>query len=479
LQVTARDDAGNQTSSPEIPFTISPAAAGPPSRYQRAITLLNRFAYGPEPLELAAILTEGETAWLQSRMAFDVTTPAERNLEETLRMDYGHSRNEPEVAINGIQSLLGTPNPVRGRFLMWTENHFSTWLRKAGAPSKSREHTNFLRLGPAPFFDLLFTSATSPAMLFYLDQQQSFAKRLNENYAREIMELHTLGVKGGYTQTDVTTLAGLITGWTLAEQAHDDGSPGGQGTRYFGYDPNLNEGKACRILGLEFPPADPDRRFDRVLMALEMLTAHPSCAKFVSRKLCEDYVSDPAPPALVDDLARVYLETGGDMSAMLVAMSQHPAFWASPPKVANPIEFAIRDARLAHSTNSILVMRFISQSGMGMFDRPTPDGYPADDGYSVNTNALLQRWRFSQGIQGDLLHAGLIPDSWRPPNEGWTPEATQRLLDLAAVRITGSTLGTASNEAAQKLLADSEGDTTARLHTLATFICQVPENSLK
>jgi hypothetical protein len=479
FKVVAHDDAGNQASSPETPFTIS--AAGQPglSRYQRAVFLLNRFGYGPESGELAEILTKGETAWLQSRMAIGITTPGEMNLQEMLRVEFGHPQREGDVTTDAIQYLLSAPNPVRAHFLMWTENHFSTWIRKEGLTSKGQEHNNFLQLGPAPFFDLLFTSSTSPGMLFYLDQINSFAHRLNENYAREIMELHTLGVKGDYTQTDVTTLAGLLTGWTLAAQPPDDGTPGGQGIRYFGYDPHLNDGKVCRIFGMEFPAADPAKRFDRVLMALEMLSAHPSCAQFISRKLCEEYVCDPAPPALVDALAQVYLETGGDMSAMMVAMSQHPDFWASPPKVANPIDFAIRDSRLAHSDNPQRVSQFLSQSGMGMFDRATPDGYPADDGYSVNTNALLQRWRFSQGIQNDFLHAGLIPTSLRPPDAAWSPDTTQRLLDLAAFRITGNSLSEASNDAAQKLLADSQGDTEARLHTLATFICQLPENSLK
>ena len=479
LKVIARDDAGNQAASSEAGFTISSAAPSAPGRYRRAVFLLNRFGYGPEPAELAEVLTKGERAWLESRMAIGVTTPGEKNQQEALLAQYDKPRGDAQVAFAAIQYLLTDPNPVRAHFLMWTENHFSTWLRKEGLIAKGREHEEFLHLGPAPFFDLLFTSATSPGMLVYLDQRNSFANRLNENYAREIMELHTLGVKGGYTQTDVTTLANLLTGWTLSEEAHEDGSPGGEGDRYFGYDPYLNDGKARRVFGMEFPDAEPAKRFDRVLLALEMLTAHPSCAKFISRKLCEEYVSDPAPPALVDALANVYLETGGDMNAMLVAMSQHPNFWSSPPKVANPIDFSVRDSRLARSTDSTAVARFISQSGMGMFDRPTPDGYPADDGYSVNSNALLQRWRFSKGIQNDFLHAGLIPNSLKPADTAWAPDVTQRLVDLAAVRITGNTLGAASNEAAQKLLADARGNTDGRLHTLATFICQLPENSLK
>lgn len=395
-----------------------------------------------------------------------------------MRAQFPNQHDGYQVTMSAIQYLLTEPNPVRARFVMWTENHFSTWMNKDGASAKAQEHASFVQLGTAPFFDLLLTSSTSPAMLVYLDQRYSYAHRLNENYAREIMELHTLGVKGGYTQKDVTTLANLLTGWTLADEAPIDGA-GGDLDRSFSYDPHLNNANGCRVFGVEFPGTEPEKGFDRPLMALEMLSAHPSCAAFISRKLCEQYVADPAPPKLVDDLAQVYLETGGDITAMLMAMSQHPDFWASPGKVASPIDFAVRSARMARATNPGPVNDLISGSGMGMFDRATPDGYPEDNGYSVNSNALLQRWRFAKAIQNDFLGAGLIPDSWRPADAKWDAESTQRIVDLAAVRMTGNVLGDASNEAAQKLLADAPPQTDVRLHALATFICQLPENSLK
>ncbi len=191
------------------------------------------------------------------------------------------------------------------------------------------------------------------------------------------------------------------------------------------------------------------------------------------------YVADPAPPKLVGDLAQVYLETGGDTSAMLLAMSQHPDFWASPAKAASPIDFAVRTTRMARSANPTPVGQLLTASGMGIFDRATPDGYPEDNGYSVNSNALLQRWRFAKTMETTVLDAGLIPPSLRPPDNGWTSDTTQRIVDLAAVRMTGNVLSDASNDAAQKLLASAPPSTDARLHALATFICQLPENSLK
>jgi uncharacterized protein (DUF1800 family) len=473
--VEANKDGTSQTSNP-VNVTVTGKAHEPNGPYTRALFLLNRFGYGPDARELATILTVGPHDWLSAQLGLSIDAPTEDNEDERLHAEFP---NPNSVTARAIQYLLTDSDPVRARFVMWTENHFSTWLSKDGAPEKAREHDRFLDLGVAPFPDLLLASATSPAMLLYLDQRNSVAKRLNENYAREIMELHTLGVKGGYTQQDVTTLADLLTGWTVADEAPLDGLPSATLARTFRYDPYLNSGNPCRILGMEFPGVPVDRRFDRVLTALNMLSAHPSCAYFISRKLIEHYVSDPAPPDLVDNIAEVYLQTGGDMRAMLLALSEQPAFWSAPMKVASPIDFSVRLARLSGQANPTAALDLVSHSGMGIFDRATPDGYPDADGYFTSSNALLQRWHFAQAVENNFLVDGLIPDAWRPADTQWSPATTQRLVDIAAVRITGNVLSPNSNDAALKLIAAAPANTPSRLHLLATFLCQVPETSIR
>ena len=474
LQIAVRDDAGNSGTSSPMKVIFTGKDDDSASSYARAVLLLNRFGYGPEPRELAAILTMGPHAWLEARLNETIQSPAEQNEQVRLHAEFPDSYSTVPRA---VQYLVTDNNPVRARFVMWAENHFSTWISKDEPPEKSREHDRFVELGAAPFPDLLLVSATSPAMLIYLDQRYSVGGHLNENYAREIMELHTLGVKGGYTQKDVTTLADLLTGWTLADEAPLDG--GENLVRTFRYNPYLNSGSACRVLGMEFPGVPLDHRFDRVLTALNMLSSHPSCAFFISRKLAEHYVADPAPPELVNNLARVYLESGGDVRAMLVAMTDDPAFWTVPAKVASPVDFSVRLARLARLNNPGPVNDLLSHSGMGMFDRVTPDGYPDADGYFTSSNALLQRWHYAQAIQSTFLTNGLIPDDMKPTDQQWDPVTTQRLLDLAAMRITGGVLGNDSNDAALKLLAAAPANTDGRLHLLATFLCQVPETSLR
>ena len=474
LQVAVRDDAGMTTDSGRVNVTVTGRDEPAGNPYARAVFLLNRFGYGPEPDELAAVLTQGPHAWLEARLNETIESPLEENEQQRLQAEYPDTN---AVVPRAAGYLITDANPVRARFLMWTENHFSTWLSKDGPGEKAREHDRFVDLGVAPFSDLLLASATSPAMLIYLDQRNSVAHRLNENYAREIMELHTLGVKGGYTQLDVTTLADLLTGWTLADEAPLDGSS--TLARTFRYDPYLSSGAPCRVLGMEFPGVPLDLRFDRVLTALNLLAAHPSCAEFISRKLVEHYVSDPAPPELVQDLARTYLETGGDLRVMLLSLTDKPAFWAASARVASPIDFGVRLGRLSRLNNPGPVADLASRSGMGLFDRATPDGYPDTDGYFASSNALLQRWHFAETVQAGFLANGLIPDAWKPADTAWDPATIQKLLDLAAVRITGYVLSDGSNAAAIKLLAAAPANTLARLQLMTTFLCQIPETSLR
>ncbi len=137
LQVIAHDDAGNQGSSPEALFTVSATAAAS-GKYERAVFLLNRFGYGPEPAEIAAILTMGEQKWLESRLAQGIPSPAEENEREILRAQFSNERDAGQVTSGAISYLLAAPNPVRARLLMWTENHFSTWITKDRPSAKAR-----------------------------------------------------------------------------------------------------------------------------------------------------------------------------------------------------------------------------------------------------------------------------------------------------------------------------------------------------
>lgn len=512
LAVRVADYAGHFTDSPAQGLNVLPVAPAARGPYDRAVFLLDRLAFGPDPRELIAILTMNESAWLENRLNTGFDTPAEQAALRLACRNFPHLDDAYQTATRALAQWVCTENPVRARFTAWAENHFSTWVEKTRPAPKWREHLDFCRVGVAPFADLLNVSAHSPAMVIYLDQEHSYAKKLNENYAREIMELHTLGVHGGYAQSDVTTLAGVLNGWTLSTEgvlADTDGAPGlvdnngndANLTGVFRFDPLLNDGQARRVFGLDFPAAPPVARYDHVHLAMEMLASHPGTAEHVCRKLAEHYVGVPADDGLVRSLAQTYLETGGDMRLVIRALASSAAFWNSPPKMATPLDYGLRIARLCRAAVVDLggnpdvppkpdqIENFLKKSGMGLFERVTPDGYPENSAAYMDSNALLQRWHFMESMVEPLNR--LVPKEWRAlpapalvpaANEepgrpgGATGDAAQRFVDLAAVRLTGRLLAPGSNQAARELLGDGAPD---QMRQTLLLISLLPETSLR
>lgn len=461
------------------------------TRYERAVILLDRFGYGPDERELADALVLGERGYLEDRLWQDPgRTGGVATAMAIAEMRYADGRSGGDVPRRAIMEALITPNPVRTRFVQFAQNHFSTWLRKTEARRKSDEHARFQQLGVARFGDLLLASATSPAMLVYLDQHRSFARRLNENYAREIMELHTLGVSGGYSQEDVTTLARLLTGWTLTRDAVAPGgarggmdvSPDDYGLAdAFRYDPALGDGKPQRFLGRQFAETGGEDRYFRTLTAIEMIAAHPSTARFVARKVVEHFLIVPAPAGLVEDLAAEFSRTGGEMRAVMLSLASHPEFWriaaAGPTRTLHPPEFAFRLMRCAGAADPSAVHDYLNLSGHGMFDRSTPDGYQESDEEIMDSNAMLQRWRLARRMEEPL--GGLAPSAVRSGDGDLDMGQAQALIDLMAMRLTGRLLGEASNAAATELLGQIGGKREERARAIGAFVASTPEAQWK
>jgi uncharacterized protein (DUF1800 family) len=485
------------------------AAPEAPTTYELAIRLLDRLGFGPEHDDLGEVLALGQRAWLESRLLRDVSNQSRasdtragdtRGSDAALGLGalrFPNRRNEGDVAQRAILGASLDPDSVRARFVLWAQNHFSTWVRKAEADRKWREHLRFARLGVAPFPDLLMASATSPAMLHYLDQTGSFRSRLNENYAREIMELHTLGVHAGYAQSDVTALARVLTGWTVALTAETTPGEGDLRGYEFRFDPLLHDASADTVFGFRLPsiavpgptPTSAPRlraneAFDRVRSAIEMLASHPATARFISRKLVESYLVVPAPDDLVADLASVFSATNGDLAQVLLALATDPRFveLTEQPRLSHPLEFALRLQRAAldarpTNPNPGAINGFLRRVRTAMFDWPTPDGMPAHDAPYADSNAMLQRWRLARELGPQL--ANLVPNAWRyssePPDERWA----QRVVDILAVRITGRTLSPQSNASALDVLSKAQGSRDERVREAASFVAATPEASLR
>jgi uncharacterized protein (DUF1800 family) len=303
------------------------------------------------------------------------------------------------------------------------------------------------------FYDLLVATAQSPAMLMYLDNWLSIGPHseaagksgqngLNENYAREVMELHTLGVDGGYTQADVTELARVLTGWTITQP--DDG---GQ----FQFDPRRHEQGSKTVLGETFYGTGNDE----ALRALGMLAHSPATAHFISKCLAQRFVSDDPPETLIARMAAKFQSSDGDIREVLRAMLHSPEFWAPGAyraKFKTPLEFVVSAVRASGSnvvTPDALVQN-LTAMGMQPYGMIPPTGYSTNATAWENTGALLARINFASnltqgkiaGVQfdpADLLVLGILGSS--DLNEMKTAVASGRSgLDLAVALTANSIL---------------------------------------
>jgi uncharacterized protein (DUF1800 family) len=299
-------------------------------------------------------------------------------------------------------------------------NHFNVYLHKnEEAPyylvSYERDVIRPRALGR--FEDLLEATAHSPAMLLYLDnassmgpespaaQRASLAARrankghegLNENYARELMELHTLGVNGGYTQADVTQVARVLTGWTVDQPQRGGG---------FKFDAARHEPGAKKVLGKKIK--ENGELEGREL--LHMLATQPATAQFLCRKLAVRFVSDAPPQSLVDRMAKSYLASDGDISAVLKTLFHSPEFWSTGvyrAKIKTPIEYVVSAARASNAevNNPQPLANALRDLGMPLYGAVPPTGYHWESSAWVSTGALVNRMNFAltlaaNGLQG-------------------------------------------------------------------------------
>lgn len=331
------------------------------------------------------------------------------------------------------------------------------------------------------FKDLLVATAKSPAMLFYLDNWQSVGPHselalygpggdprmrrgryarfprarpqarklptgLNENYAREIMELHTLGVDGGYTQKDVTELAKVLTGWGIEKPQQ-----GGE----FRFREIAHEPGAKYVLGHKID----DHGEAEGMEALNILAHHPSTAKFISRKLAMRFVSDNPPQSLVDRMADTFLKKDGDIREVLRTMFKSPEFWAADTyraKVKTPLEFVASAARVSgvDVQNALALVQFMNRMGMPLYGMQPPTGYSMKADAWVNSSALLNRMNFALALCSGRL-PGMSLDQ-QALLHGATPADGQEALALLEKDILAGDVSAQTHAVMLKQLNDPQ-----------------------
>lgn len=288
------------------------------------------------------------------------------------------------------------------------ENHFSIYAQKDATrwmlTGFDRDAIRPFALGK--FRDLLGATAQNPAMLFYLDNWQSSIVRkypatkekparqiggLNENYARELMELHTMGVGGGYTQKDVQEVARCLTGWTIRK-------PNEEGT--FIFNPAMHDNGEKLVLGQKIPAGGGIGDVEKVL---DILAKHPSTAKFIATKLARRFLGDDPPAAVVNRAAQVFLKTDGSIGKTLQSIITSTAFLspkAYQAKIKSPFEFVAAALRItgAETDANRPVLDWITRIGQPLFGHITPDGYPEYSGEWLSNSSLLNRFNFANAL---------------------------------------------------------------------------------
>jgi uncharacterized protein (DUF1800 family) len=290
------------------------------------------------------------------------------------------------------------------RMVLFWSNHFA--VSAAKGPTVRVIAGAFEREAIRPhvfgrFSDLLLAVETHPAMLLFLDNQRSVGagsragnggkRGLNENLAREILELHTLGVGSGYTQGDVTALAEIITGWTLVGQQGRLGTPG-----EFVFNPRAHEPGPRTLLGVRYPAGG----MEQGKAALLALARHPATARHLALKLARHFVADDPPPALVEALAAAFVKSDGDLAAVSETLVTHELAWdPKQAKMRSPLEFSI--ALLRATDVSPKPPRFagaLASMGQPLWAPPGPNGY----------SDLAPAWTSAEGISARMDVASLI-----------------------------------------------------------------------
>ena len=383
----------------------------------------NRLAFGPRPKDLELEGRELE-AYIEGQLY--PSEIADRAVEEELSaldaltlsglelIRKYPDRREQRIGLEQLTRAkltraLASERQLNEVMVDFWYNHFNVFAGKGACrvlvPSYERVAIRPYVFGK--FRELVFATAKHPAMLFYLDNWLSVSGRvpargrrrgLNENYARELMELHTLGVDGGYTQQDVVEVARAFTGWTIE----------GPRRPTFFFAPPLHDNESKLILGREIT-AGGMREGEHVL---EMLCRHPSTARFISTKLVRRFVSDDPPPALVDRVARTFARSDGDIRDMLKTIFGSEEFAASEQrKVKTPFEFLISALRAADARveNPGILARFLGRLGQPLYAAIPPTGYPDTGADWMSPGTLMTRLNFVTQMAVGRLPGVTIP----------------------------------------------------------------------
>jgi uncharacterized protein (DUF1800 family) len=360
-----------------------------------------------------------------------------------------------ETSRRQLMRAIDSPSQLREEMTWFWMNHFSVFSGKANVRWTLADYEEHAVRPHAlgRFRDLVMATVTSPAMLEYLDNAQSAAGKINENYARELMELHTLGVSGGasgshYTQQDVQELSRVLTGVGV-----------NQGS--FQFNPRRHDPGDAVVLGQHFS----GKGLDEVESAVTFLCRQPATARFISTQLATYFVTDDPPGKLVERMAATFQKTDGDIAAVLrvmfldkdvIASLNAPALKLE--KFKDPLAFVVSSVRLAYEgktlTNYHPLVGWLNQLGEPLYGRVTPDGYPLTEAAWTSSGQLVRRFEIARAIGSG--NAGLFnkDDNTPGPATGFPMLSSRFYYDTIE-----PSLGARTKEALAKTASQQEWNT--------------------
>lgn len=389
-----------------------PAAETPlPPEAAAAVATIE--AARPPPFDLVA------TFDARARDAGQIADPDQRAAAQKADQEAMTGIARGAMAASLLRALYA-PDQLRARLTWFWLNHFNVYLWKSNLRLLVGDYEATLRpraLGR--FRDLLMATLRHPAMQRTLDNADNAAGRINENYAREIMELHTLGVGAGYTQQDVQELARILTGAGIDAHPENPRLPPGQQPflvrdGLFLFNPARHDWGPKTFLGRTIPASG----FAEIEQAVDLLAAHPATAQHVSTRLATYFVADTPPPALVERMARAFSASGGEIAAVLEAMIGAPEFATAATRFKDPMRWVLSAIRAAYDgrvvCNTAPLQGWLGRLGEGLFNHLTPDGYPLDSAAWDASGQMATRFEVARQIgsgPAGLFHG---PEGDRP-----------------------------------------------------------------
>ena len=338
-----------------------------------------------------------------------------------------------ETVRRDLLRAVYSPSQLQQQMVWFWLNHFSVFQYKANLRWLIGDYEE-QAIRPhvfGHFKDLVMATLEHPAMLQYLDNSQNAVGHINENYARELMELHTLGVGSGYSQQDVQNLAHILTGVGVNAGDAPKLKPEWQKLYIrrgaFEFNPARHDFSAKVLLGTQIA----GRGFDEVQQAVSLIVAQPACAHFVSRQIAMYFVNDNPPAALIERMAQTFMHTDGDIAAVLRTMFLSHEFNAAlGGKFKDPTRFVVSAVRFAYDGKPIYntrpMLNWLNGLGEGPYNHQTPDGYPLTELNWASSGQMSRRFEIARAIGSG--NAGLFdPEDGKAAAATGFPQLSNRL----------------------------------------------------